>query len=290
MNLFTRVLLTGIWVSLLTIAAMGKGPKPSYENGVITGDIVSVILAVDEDGDISVTMDPAEITMGVGVRGWTEVELWLSANILEINGGLLVSHAEGDDEIWDPFWPSGEDPPLWIEGESQLEFAPSEWLGPDEGGTGRYYFGNARLIKGENDSRFDFDFSPHGPCTSPAFGERVPPVSAEPDDWAEWRENGPADSLPVCPFMLVLLGGQEDSNGNVIFPATSALFQGYPRVMLADFTLGPLCPEENSNPRKGKKKPSPPTSTPPGGCLKPGGYTVGTGPVENPVVFDFSQN
>jgi len=287
MSLFTRVLLSGIWVSLLTISAMGKGPKPSYDNAVITGDIVSVILDVNDQGEIIVISEgAAEITMGVGVRGWTEVELWLSADLLEINGALLYSHAYGED----PFWLSGEDPPLWIGG----EFLPSPLLGPDEGGTGRYYFGNARLMKGENDSRFDFDFSPHGPCTSPAFGERVPPVSANPEVWADWRENGPADSPPVCPFMLVLLGGQEDSNGNVTFDATDELFLvrngGYPRVMLADFTLGPLCPEENSKPGKGKKNPSPPPDIPDGGCVKPGGYDVGTGPIGAEIVFDFSQN
>jgi hypothetical protein len=278
MNLFVRALITGIWVSLLTCAAMGKGPKPSYEDCTITGDILS-------DG---------VITVGVGVRGWTEVKLWLSASILAIDGVLLESHALGED----PLWPSGEDPPLWIGEDPYVPqyFTPSPELVPDEGEAGRHYFGNARLMKGENDSRFDFDFSPYGPCTSPSFGERTPPIPYDDyDEWVSWWNDNPQGPPPTCPFMLVLLGGHEDSiSGDVTFDATDDLFLvrngGYPRVMLADFTLGPLCPQENSKPGKGKKNPSPPPEIPEGGCVKPGGYDVGTGPVGNPIVFDFSQN
>lgn len=280
MNLYVRALLSGICVSVLIVPVISKRPKPPPEDPpedcVIAGDIVSVILEVDEWGNIIAITNGAEITMG----SRTQVELWLSAEILAIDDELLENHVIGTD----PLWPSGDDPPLWIEGDYPLEFAPNPWLVPEWNDDlqrwGRYYFGEARLIKGEDDSRFDFDFSPHGPCTNP-WGDPLP-VDDDPAIWDEWRQSGEEDSPPICPFGLVLLGGLEDSDtGNVTFAATSELFLvrkgGYPRVLLVDFTLGPLCP---------KKGPIPPD-----GCIKDtGGYIVGTGPVEDPIVFDFSQN
>lgn len=275
MRRHVRLFWLGVAVSWLAVPIMGKRPDPPSENCVISGDIVSA--TVDEQGNVVMTPEAAEITLG------TQVVLWLSDNILAIDEELLVSHVSGDT----PLWPSGDVPPLWIEGVLPLEFAPSGWLEPawdDNLGWGRYYFGEAKLAKGEDDSRLDFEFSPHGPCTPRPWGT-TPPISDDPAVWESWRDEDPDGPPPLCPFALVLLGGTEAlSSGDVTFEATSELFLvrkgGYPRVLLYDFTLGPLCPEERQKPGKGNTKPSPPETIPPSGCVKDtGGYTVGTGPV-----------
>lgn len=281
-----KAILIGVTLWLLTLTTFGKRPEPPSENYLISGDVVSVVIDVDESGNIIAISNGVEITMG------SQVELWLSESILAIDYALLENHVSGTE----PLWPSGDVPPLWIEGELPLAFAPSEWLEPewneDLQRWGRYYFGEVRLIKGEDDSRFDFDFSPHGPCTNP-WGKTLP-VNADPSVWEEWRLYGEEDSPPVCPFGLLLLGGKEDPiTGNVTFEATSELFLvrkgGYPRVLLYDFTLGPLCPETSQKP--GNRKEEPPVTIPPEGCIRDtGGYTVGTGPVADPIIFSPSED
>jgi hypothetical protein len=274
---------------------MGKRPKPPSENCVVTGDIVSVILDYDVNpgGTITPTAETvAEITLG------TQVVLWLSENVIAIDEWLLESHMIGEASGYE-LWPSAEEPPNWIGFDPAEPPYPSNSLNPihenPDGVMGRYYFGVAQLSDGIYDGRLDFEFSPHGPCTPRPWGT-TSPVPDNPQLWADWRlalEQDPDLPPPLCPFLLLLLGGEKDASGNVTFFDTSEFFYvrkgGYPRVMLADFTLGPPCPEEKK-PGKGKKNSSSPGTMPEGFCIRGDGYTVGTGPVVNPIVFNFAQN
>jgi len=155
------------------------------------------------------------------------------------------------------------DDPVW-----RGDFEPSPWLLP---GVTDGYYGNIRLLK--NQGRLDFFFSPVHPCTNPPTDE------------------GPGRSYDseTCPFALVILDGITDTD--------SVTFDSSARVLLMDYTLGPVCPrEEDEKPGKGNGKGKKPVTDeeppPPPPCVETGGFQVGNGPVSGTppdpgIVFQF---
>jgi hypothetical protein len=154
------------------------------------------------------------------------------------------------------------DDPIW-----KGDFDPSPSLLP--GATDGYYYGNIRLLK--NQGRLDFFFSPVHPCTNPPTDE------------------GPGRSYDseTCPFALVILDGITDTD--------SVTFDSSARVLLMDYTLGPVCPkEEDEKPGKGngKGKKTETDEEPPPPCVETGGFQVGSGPVSGTppdpgIIFQF---
>lgn len=249
MRRFMKFFWVGVAVSLLAVPVLGKGPKPSYWDGTIDGDI---IIDVGEDGffwegDTSLP-DSLPIGSYVPIRG-----LWLSQDLLTISESRITDYINNDPLDLKQGW----------RGDIQHFGFPSECTEYFETAEGvsvpfSFYSGNLRVMAEEEKEsagvRIDFLFSPCGPCKQPSWFKEAPPFGVDENgelgfqvvddvlDCSNWNVD------MTCPFQLYISGPAtfSEENGAQIFTLSDSLLS-QAEIILIDYTLGPVCSEEVSD-------------------------------------------